>query len=63
MFEASLLPRGSLWRGKKMIGKEAVFVILGLKRVEDDEEKLEIKKDQDVVPLCSFKPTKHDNGM
>ncbi|KAK1367012.1 protein THYLAKOID ASSEMBLY 8-like, chloroplastic [Heracleum sosnowskyi] len=33
-------PRGSLWRGKKMIGKEAIFVILGLKRFKDDEEKL-----------------------
>lgn len=41
MFEASLLPRGSLWRGKKMIGKEALFVILGIKRVKDDEEKLD----------------------
>ncbi|XP_023751659.1 protein THYLAKOID ASSEMBLY 8-like, chloroplastic [Lactuca sativa] len=34
-------PRGSLWRGKKMIGKEALFVILGIKRVKDDEEKLD----------------------
>ncbi|XP_059652019.1 protein THYLAKOID ASSEMBLY 8-like, chloroplastic [Cornus florida] len=34
-------PRGSLWRGKKLIGKEAIFVILGLKRFKDDEEKLE----------------------
>ncbi|KAI7737869.1 hypothetical protein M8C21_000964 [Ambrosia artemisiifolia] len=34
-------PRGSLWRGKKLIGKEALFVILGLKRVKDDEEKLD----------------------
>ncbi|RZS05777.1 hypothetical protein BHM03_00036331 [Ensete ventricosum] len=33
-------PRGPLWRGKKMIGKEALFVILGLKRFKDDEEKL-----------------------
>lgn len=33
-------PRGPLWRGKKLIGKEALFVILGLKRVKDDEEKL-----------------------
>lgn len=33
-------PRGSLWRGKKLIGKEAIFVILGLKRFKDDEEKL-----------------------
>lgn len=33
-------PRGSLWRGKKLIGKEAVFVILGLKRFKDDEERL-----------------------
>ncbi|KAJ0983435.1 hypothetical protein J5N97_011690 [Dioscorea zingiberensis] len=34
-------PRGPLWRGKKMIGKEALFVILGLKRFKDDEEKLD----------------------
>ncbi|XP_008813168.2 protein THYLAKOID ASSEMBLY 8-like, chloroplastic [Phoenix dactylifera] len=34
-------PRGPLWRGKKLIGKEALFVILGLKRVKDDDEKLE----------------------
>ncbi|XP_058091439.1 protein THYLAKOID ASSEMBLY 8-like, chloroplastic [Magnolia sinica] len=34
-------PRGPLWKGKKMIGKEALFVILGLKRFKDDEEKLE----------------------
>lgn len=34
-------PRGPLWRGKKLIGKEALFVILGLKRFKDDEEKLE----------------------
>ncbi|KAI3707255.1 hypothetical protein L6452_25603 [Arctium lappa] len=34
-------PRGSLWRGKKLLGKEALFVILGLKRVKDDEEKLD----------------------
>ncbi|KAL8096336.1 hypothetical protein AgCh_037338 [Apium graveolens] len=33
-------PRGSLWRGKKLIGKEAIFVILGLKRFKDDDEKL-----------------------
>ncbi|XP_047162459.1 protein THYLAKOID ASSEMBLY 8-like, chloroplastic [Vigna umbellata] len=33
-------PRGPLWRGKKLIGKEALFVILGLKRFKDDEEKL-----------------------
>ncbi|KAL2920955.1 Protein THYLAKOID ASSEMBLY 8-like chloroplastic [Bienertia sinuspersici] len=33
-------PRGPLWRGKKSIGKEALFVILGLKRFKDDEEKL-----------------------
>ncbi|KAA8519070.1 hypothetical protein F0562_013326 [Nyssa sinensis] len=33
-------PRGPLWRGKKLIGKEALFVILGLKRLKDDEEKL-----------------------
>ncbi|XAR54383.1 hypothetical protein NMG60_11029484 [Bertholletia excelsa] len=33
-------PRGPLWRGKKMIGKEALFVIAGLKRFKDDEEKL-----------------------
>ncbi|CAK9133638.1 unnamed protein product [Ilex paraguariensis] len=34
-------PRGPLWRGKKLIGKEALFVILGLKRFKDDEEKVE----------------------
>ncbi|KAK1305169.1 Pentatricopeptide repeat-containing protein [Acorus calamus] len=34
-------PRGPLWRGKKLIGKEAIFVILGLKRYKGDEEKLE----------------------
>ncbi|XP_050216670.1 protein THYLAKOID ASSEMBLY 8-like, chloroplastic [Mercurialis annua] len=33
-------PRGPLWRGKKLIGKEALFVVLGLKRFKDDEEKL-----------------------
>ncbi|KAF5191807.1 Thylakoid assembly 8-like protein [Thalictrum thalictroides] len=33
-------PRGPLWKGKKMIGKEALFVILGIKRFEDDEQKL-----------------------
>jgi hypothetical protein len=34
-------PRGPLWRGKKLIGKEALFVILGLKRFKGDEETLE----------------------
>ncbi|CAI9089794.1 OLC1v1024429C1 [Oldenlandia corymbosa var. corymbosa] len=34
-------PRGPLWRGKKMIGKEALFVIQGLKRFKDNSEKLE----------------------
>lgn len=34
-------PRGSLWRGKKLIGKEAIFIILGLKRFKDDEDKLD----------------------
>ncbi|KAJ3670333.1 hypothetical protein LUZ60_010657 [Juncus effusus] len=33
-------PRGPLWRGKKMIGKEALFVITGLKRFKDDKEKM-----------------------
>ncbi|CAJ2678924.1 unnamed protein product [Trifolium pratense] len=33
-------PRGPLWRGKKLIGKEALYVINGLKRFKDDEEKL-----------------------
>jgi hypothetical protein len=33
-------PRGPLWRGKKLIGKEALYVISGLKRFKDDEEKL-----------------------
>lgn len=34
-------PRGPLWRGKKLLGKEALFVILGMKRFKHDEEKLE----------------------
>ncbi|EOA24609.1 hypothetical protein CARUB_v10017876mg [Capsella rubella] len=34
-------PRGPLWRGKKLIGKEALFVILGLKRLKEDDEKLQ----------------------
>ena len=34
-------PRGPLWRGKKLIGKQALFVILGLKRFRDDDEKLD----------------------
>ncbi|CAJ1933196.1 unnamed protein product [Sphenostylis stenocarpa] len=34
-------PRGPLWRGKKLIGKEALFVISGLKRFKDDEDKLQ----------------------
>ncbi|KAL8519035.1 hypothetical protein ACS0TY_010107 [Phlomoides rotata] len=34
-------PRGSLWRSKKGIGKEALFVILGLKRFKDDNEKVD----------------------
>ncbi|XP_030464270.2 protein THYLAKOID ASSEMBLY 8-like, chloroplastic [Syzygium oleosum] len=34
-------PRGPLWRGKKLIGKEALFAISGLKRFKDDGEKLE----------------------
>lgn len=34
-------PRGPLWRGKKLIGKEALFVIQGLKRFKDDQEKLQ----------------------
>ncbi|CAA0835892.1 Pentatricopeptide repeat-containing protein [Striga hermonthica] len=33
-------PRGPLWRGKKQIGKEALFVIQGLKRFKDDDEKI-----------------------
>ncbi|KAL6204522.1 PREDICTED: pentatricopeptide repeat-containing protein At3g46870 [Fragaria vesca subsp. vesca] len=33
-------PRGPLWRGKKLIGKEALYVISGLKRFKDDEETL-----------------------
>ncbi|KAM1226913.1 hypothetical protein ACFX13_006322 [Malus domestica] len=33
-------PRGPLWRGKKLIGKEALFVISGSKRFKDDEQKL-----------------------
>ncbi|OWM66736.1 hypothetical protein CDL15_Pgr010387 [Punica granatum] len=34
-------PRGPLWRGKKLIGKEALFVVQGLKRLKHDEEKLD----------------------
>lgn len=34
-------PRGPLWRGKKLIGKEALYAIMGLKRFKNDEEKLE----------------------
>ncbi|XP_028783783.1 protein THYLAKOID ASSEMBLY 8-like, chloroplastic [Neltuma alba] len=34
-------PRGPLWRGKKLIGKEALSVVLGLKRFKNDEEKLQ----------------------
>ncbi|EYU27759.1 hypothetical protein ABFS82_13G127300 [Erythranthe guttata] len=34
-------PRGPLWRGKKLIGKEALFVIQGLKRFKDDGEKID----------------------
>lgn len=34
-------PRGPLWRSRKAIGKEALFVIQGLKRFKEDEEKLE----------------------
>ncbi|PKA52720.1 Pentatricopeptide repeat-containing protein [Apostasia shenzhenica] len=34
-------PRGPLWRGKKLIGKEALFVIQGLKRFKENEEKLD----------------------
>lgn len=34
-------PRGSLWRGKKLLGKEAIFVTLALKRLKDDEVKLD----------------------
>ncbi|PIN11357.1 hypothetical protein CDL12_16047 [Handroanthus impetiginosus] len=34
-------PRGPLWRGKKLIGKQALFVILGLKRFRDDDEELD----------------------
>uniref|UniRef100_A0A7N0ZUH7 Pentatricopeptide repeat-containing protein n=1 Tax=Kalanchoe fedtschenkoi TaxID=63787 RepID=A0A7N0ZUH7_KALFE len=33
-------PRGPLWRGKKLIGKEALFVIQGLKRFKNDEDPL-----------------------
>ncbi|KAL6573830.1 hypothetical protein OROHE_001372 [Orobanche hederae] len=34
-------PRGPLWRGKKLIGKEALFVIQGLKRFKDDDQKID----------------------
>lgn len=33
-------PRGPLWRGKKLLGKEALFVIQGMKRFKDNDEKL-----------------------
>ncbi|GAU45008.1 hypothetical protein TSUD_87990 [Trifolium subterraneum] len=33
-------PRGPLWRGKKLVGKEALYVISELKRFKDDEDKL-----------------------
>lgn len=33
-------PRGPLWRSKKLIGKESLFAIQGLKRFKGDEEKL-----------------------
>jgi hypothetical protein len=33
-------PRGPLWRSKKLIGKEALFAIQGMKRFKGDEEKL-----------------------
>lgn len=33
-------PRGPLWRSKKLIGKEALFAIQGLKRFKGDEERL-----------------------
>ncbi|KAK9664211.1 hypothetical protein RND81_14G026300 [Saponaria officinalis] len=31
-------PRGPLWKSKKLIGKEALFVILGLKRFKDVDD-------------------------
>ncbi|XVF05433.1 hypothetical protein REPUB_Repub05bG0171900 [Reevesia pubescens] len=34
-------PRGPLWKGRKLIGKEALFVILGVKRFKDDEDKVQ----------------------
>ncbi|KAL3850891.1 hypothetical protein ACJIZ3_012773 [Penstemon smallii] len=34
-------PRGPLWRGKKLLGKEALFVIMGMKRFKNDNEKLD----------------------
>ncbi|KAK4260935.1 hypothetical protein QN277_003993 [Acacia crassicarpa] len=34
-------PRGPLWRGKKLIGKEALFVVLGLKRFKNEEGQLQ----------------------
>ncbi|XP_078172500.1 protein THYLAKOID ASSEMBLY 8-like, chloroplastic isoform X2 [Carex rostrata] len=44
-------PRGPLWRGKKMIGKEAVFVIMGLKRFKGDEEKMHCFVKKHVIRL------------
>ncbi|GAB2261580.1 hypothetical protein Droror1_Dr00002577 [Drosera rotundifolia] len=35
-------PRGPLWRGKKLIGKEALFAIPGLKRFKENDEKAEL---------------------
>ncbi|KAH9621074.1 hypothetical protein KSS87_004534, partial [Heliosperma pusillum] len=35
-------PRGPLWKSKKLIGKEALFVISGLKRFKDDDLKLDL---------------------
>ncbi|GAB2274786.1 Protein THYLAKOID ASSEMBLY 8-like, chloroplastic [Dionaea muscipula] len=47
-------PRGPLWKGKKLIGKEALFVILGLKRFKDDEEKLDIFVKNHVLRLLKL---------
>ncbi|XP_020593173.1 pentatricopeptide repeat-containing protein At3g46870 [Phalaenopsis equestris] len=33
-------PRGPLWRGKKLLGKEALFVIQGMKRFKDNDDNL-----------------------
>ncbi|EPS64983.1 hypothetical protein M569_09798, partial [Genlisea aurea] len=47
-------PRGPLWRGKKLIGKEALFVVQGLKRFKDDEEKMDTFVNTHVLRLLKL---------